>query len=143
MKLLYIFLIVYSFTACNNSHNASEADSTTARKRTETPVDTIKHEVLFFEASGFEPMWSLKINIGPDGTYPATFTSVTEEMNGILKKVSDHVFTGTVKGRTTERTLKLTITHQPCMHEDGITEDPQTAIIKLDNMTYTGCGKKS
>jgi uncharacterized membrane protein len=143
MKFFFLLLMICIFAACDTRQTAVETTKAApAAQRSDKPVVATEQEVPFFEASGFEPMWSLKLNIGQDGTYPVSFTSVTEEMTGTLKKIGEHIFEGSIKGRSGEKSLRLTITDKPCPHEDGATKDPQTAIITLDGKGYVGCGKK-
>ncbi|MFA6060001.1 MAG: hypothetical protein WC756_17470 [Taibaiella sp.] len=146
MKLLLILLATCSIAACKSvsenhppSKEITKSDTTSPKKET-VPAIATENNVLYLTASGFEPMWTLNLYIAQDGTYPVTFTTITEKMTGNLKPTADHTFEGIVKGGTKEALLKVVIADIPCQGESG-KKDPQTVMITFAGSTSSGCGK--
>lgn len=140
MKLLLIGFVVFSIAACKSTSENHTPTKETAKPN--TPVAVTENNIPFLIATGFEPMWTLNLSIARNGTYPVTFTTITEEMTGTLRMVTDHTFEGIVTSQSKETLLKVVIADIPCQREDGETKDPQTVTITYGKNTASGCGRK-
>lgn len=147
--MLTISLAVVVLSSCVGKKKADQNEKTEdtvanvsdREKETMSAIAT-ENNVPYLIATGFEPMWTLNLSIAQNGTYPVTFTTITEEMAGTLRQVEDNAFEGMVKSQAKEILLKVVITNLPCMCEDGETKDPQTVTITYDKNTASGCGRK-
>lgn len=146
MKILILIIMLCGLLACKTGREAPSQDQHTAApqitgKTQSTPVKATDKNTILFVASGFEPMWHLELSLTADSVYLITYTNITGEMTGKLRKVTAQVFEGTIQSGTKKGFFKLVISNKPCMHEDGATRDPQTATITFENNTSSGCGK--
>jgi hypothetical protein len=140
MKVLLIGFAICSIAACKSVTENHSSTKETAKPS--VPVVVTENNVPYLIATGFEPMWTLNLSTAQDGTYPVTFTTITEEMTGTLRMVTDRTFEGMVKSQSKETLLKVVIADIPCQREDGETKDPQTVTITYDKNTVSGCRRK-
>ncbi len=145
-KIIHVLLLLSMLqaVACNSKNkaeNSTEIKDTAAIASTpEQPHDT-EQNAEYLVASGFEPMWSLRISKGKDDKYPVVFEAIDGKMTGILNLAGANTFEGIVSNDTgKEKDIKVIVRDAPCTMPSGEVVSKSVTVI-LDKAQLEGCGR--
>lgn len=145
-KIIHVLLALAMLQAiaCNSKNKAennTEIKDTAATASTSEQSHDTEQNAAYLVASGFEPMWSLRISKGNDEKYPVVFEAIDGKMTGILNLTGANTFEGIVSNDAGKgKDIKVMVKDTPCTMASGEVVSKSVTVI-LDKAQLDGCGR--